>query len=306
MVTAPQTAAGTVGPLAYLILLRPKQWIKNLFVFAAMVFARRFLDADAIFRSCAAFVVFSALASVVYIINDICDREADRQHPKKCRRPIASGAVSVPVALCIALVLFAFGILAAALLSQQVLVVVSFYFVVNLAYSLRLKHIVILDVLIVAMGFVLRVMAGAAAINEPSSEWLLICTLLLSLFLALSKRRHELVLLEDDASRARAILEEYTPRLLDQMINVATACALMSFALYSIDRQTEEKYPGIKYTVPLVLWGIFRYLYLVYRRREGGDPTELLLSDRHLIFIVSAWLLIVLACMLLSEPVGIR
>lgn len=279
----------------YIKLLRPKQWIKNFFVFAALVFARKYDEADAVFRTLGAFVAFCALASVIYIINDTCDREADRQHPKKRLRPIASGAVTPASAIGLAALLGALGVGLGAWLGRGVLLVLLVYFVMNLAYSLKLKHVVILDVLLVAIGFVLRVEAGAAAIQVPASVWLLLCTLLLSLFLALSKRRHELVLLETDASRARAILDEYTPQLLDQMVAVCTACTLMSFALYTIDPNTQASFPGMKYTIPLVLWGIFRYLYLVHRRQEGGDPTELLLADRHLMFIVTAWIALVVA-----------
>lgn len=291
-----QPVQAAQGAMAYFRLLRPKQWIKNGFVFAALVFAKEFTNAEAILRSLWAFAAFCALASVVYIVNDIFDREADRRHPTKRLRPIASGAVSVRNAAVLAAVLLVGGMAGAVALGRGVLIVVSIYFGMNLAYSLRLKHVVILDVLLVALGFVLRVLAGAEAIAVTPSAWLLLCTLLLSLFLALAKRRHELVLLEDDASKARAILEEYTPRLLDQMVAVVTACTLMSYALYAIDPLTGQQFPGIQYTVPLVLWGIFRYLYLVHRRREGGDPTELLLSDRHLMFIVVVWVFIVLGC----------
>jgi 4-hydroxybenzoate polyprenyltransferase len=284
---------GIRGPLAYLLLLRPKQWIKNFFVFAALLFGKKFTEPEAILHSLGAFAVFCALASVVYVVNDTCDREADRKHPKKRLRPLASGAVSVSTAVCLAVLFLVGGLVGAWLLGTGVLIVVGIYFVMNLAYSLRLKHVVILDVLLVAIGFVLRVLAGASAVDVTPSAWLLLCTLLLSLFLALTKRRHELVLLEGEAANARAILDEYTPTLLDQMVSVVTASTTMSYALYAIEPTTQDAFPGLIYTIPLVLWGIFRYLYLVYRKKEGGDPTELLLADRHLMFIVVIWIAIV-------------
>jgi 4-hydroxybenzoate polyprenyltransferase len=271
--------------------LRPSQWTKNLIVFLPLLFGQRLLEPAAIAASLAAFVIFCALSGVIYLINDVADREADRRHPVKMRRPIASGAVSVGAALTLAAVL-GFGALAAAFWLRPLFGVLALSYVVLLAaYSGPLKHVVIIDVLTIAIGFVLRTAAGAAAIAVELGPWLYVLTILLSLFLALSKRRHELVLLADQATGHRPILEEYSPYLLDQMISVVTASTLVVYAIATVSPDIIVKY-HTKYlglTLPFPLYGIFRYLYLVHQKEGGGSPSEMLLNDKPLLACVALW-----------------
>ena len=274
-----------------LLSLRPNQWTKNLFVFGALVFAQKLNDPHAVLRATAAFVVFCALSGAVYLVNDVLDREQDQRHPLKAMRPIASGAVDPKTALVIALVIAASALVAASRFGLPFFATACAYLGLLWAYSAYLKHFVILDVLTIAAGFTLRAVAGGAAIAVPVSHWLLVCTSLLALFLALSKRRHELVLLAADASDHRPSLDQYTPYLLDQMISVVTASTLIAYAFYTISPETTEKFGTtlLSLTIPFPLYGIFRYLYLVHRRDLGGSPAELLLNDRPLLVCVGLW-----------------
>jgi 4-hydroxybenzoate polyprenyltransferase len=282
---------------ALVVSLRPSQWTKNLFVFAGLIFGQRLLDAGAIGRTTLAFAIFCVLSSAVYLFNDIMDREADRQHPLKANRPIASGALAVPVAFAVAAAFTAVGLAVSVTLGWRFAAVALAYVALQGFYSGPLKHVVIIDVLAIAAGFVLRAAAGAVAIPVPISQWLLVAVLLLALFLALSKRRHELVLLADDASNHRRILGEYSPYLLDQMISVVTASTLVTYAFYTISPETTSKFHTnlLGLTLPFPLYGIFRYLYLVHRKDLGGSPSELLLTDRPLLICVGLWALTVVA-----------
>jgi len=276
--------------------LRPAQWTKNLIVFAGLLFgqvdgAPAFLNPHAIGQAIGAFFIFCALSGVVYLINDVADREADRLHPLKRHRPIASGAVAPGLAIATALVL-AFAALGSAWLLRPAFALVAVVYVVLLAlYSGPLKHVVIIDVLTIAIGFVLRAAAGAAAINVAIDHWLLILTVLLALFLALSKRRHELVLLADGATSHRPILEEYSPYLLDQMIAVVTASTLVTYVISTVSAETVQKYHTdyLGLTLIFPLYGIFRYLYLVHQKEGGGSPADMLLNDRPLLACVALW-----------------
>jgi 4-hydroxybenzoate polyprenyltransferase len=271
--------------------LRPRQWTKNLVVFAGLLFGLQLFHPRALARAMAAFVIFCALSGVVYLVNDIADRDADRRHPLKARRPIAAGALSVPAAWTAAALLSAGALGAALALGPAFAAVTIAYLVLSALYSGPLKHVVIVDVLVIAIGFVLRAVAGAVVIAVPISDWLLLCTILLALFLALSKRRHELVLLADGARGHRPILEEYSPYLLDQMIAVVTASAVMGYALYTISPETVHKFgtTRLSWTIPFPLYGIFRYLYLVHQKEGGGSPSETLLNDRPLLVCVALW-----------------
>src|SRR5437870_1467924 len=289
--------------LNLLISLRPVQWTKNLLVFAGLLFGQRLLEPRAVGAAAAAFVIFCALSGVVYLINDIADRDSDRQHPLKSRRPIASGAVPTRAA-AIAVLVLGTGTIAASFALGVLFAAVAISYVLLLAlYSGLLKHIVIIDVLTVAIGFVLRAVAGAVAVNVQISHWLLVCTILLALFIALAKRRHELVLLADGATSHRPILGEYSPYLLDQMIAVVTASTLVGYIFYTISPETELKFgtPWLGLTIPFPLYGIFRYLYLVHRREGGGSPAELLLTDRPLLVCVALWTLAV--ALIIYQPV---
>jgi 4-hydroxybenzoate polyprenyltransferase len=290
-------AASISRPVAVNLLLsfRPAQWTKNLFVFAGLIFGQKLLDPNAVLRSLAAFGVFCALSSVVYLVNDVRDREADRLHPLKSRRPIASGALSPAIAGTTAAVLAALALASAFLLGPKFGIVASTYLALMGLYSLSLKHVVILDALTIAIGFVLRALAGAVVIDVPFSHWLLLLMLLLAMFLALSKRRAELVTLADGATGHRRILAEYSPYLLDQMIGVVTASTVLAYAFYTISSETVAKFgtDRLLYTVPFPLYGIFRYLYLVHQREGGGNPSEVLVTDRPLLICVALWALAV-------------
>jgi 4-hydroxybenzoate polyprenyltransferase len=271
--------------------LRPSQWMKNVFVFAGLIFGLRLDDAAAVWRASAAFAVFCLLSGVVYLVNDVRDREADRLHPVKSRRPIASGALSSTYAMVAAAILSVIAIVAAFALGRPFGLVATTYLLLLGLYSSTLKHIVIVDVLTIAAGFVLRAIGGVVVVGVEFSHWLLLLTLLGALFLALSKRRAELVTLADGAHGHRRILAEYSPYLLDQMISVVTASTLLAYAFYTIDPGTVEKFgtDRLLWTVPFPLYGIFRYLYLVHQREEGGNPSEVLLTDRPILVCVALW-----------------
>jgi len=275
---------------ALVVSLRPHQWTKNLVVLAALAFSKHLFDGDAVVRAAMAFATFCGLSGAVYVVNDLVDLERDRLHPRKRTRPIASGTLSVPTARAAAAVLLALGLLAAWGLGPGFFACALSYLALNLAYSLVLKDVVILDVLAIAIGFVVRAVAGALAIGVLFSDWLLVCTILLALFLALAKRRHELATLENAAGHRQA-LAEYSPYLLDQMIAVVTASCLTAYAFYTLAPETVEKYrtERLALTIPFVIYGIFRYLYLVHRREQGGSPSDVLLTDRPLLAAVALW-----------------
>jgi len=301
----PAVDAGPGRSLALnlLISLRPAQWTKNLFVFAGLLFGRKLLDPAAIVDAVGAFVVFCVLSGVVYLVNDITDRESDRQHPIKAGRPIASGALPVPIALGAALAFGICGLIGAAALGRPFLVVAVAYLALQVAYSFSLKHIVIVDVLTIAIGFVLRAVGGAEAVHVEISNWLLVCTILIALFIALAKRRHEIVLLAGGATSHRPILGEYSAYLLDQMIGVVTASTLIAYVFYTISPETQAKFgtSWLGLTIPFPLYGIFRYLYLVHQREGGGSPADMLLTDRPLLACVAMWALAV--ALIIYRPV---
>jgi len=272
---------------ALLQALRPKQWTKNLLVFAGIVFAQHASDPALLLRAAAGFVAFSLLASSVYIVNDLKDVEADRLHPKKRHRPIASGALSPVVAWTIVPVLLLIVAVIAAWLGFGFLLVLAAYLASNVAYSFGLKHQVILDVFLIASGFVLRAVAGVELLKPVAPEtqlsaWLLVCTFFGALFLAVSKRRRELANAGTLASDQRAVLASYTPELLDRMLTITAACTLMSYALYTIWPATVAKFgtEALMVTVPVVAYGVFRYLHLVRVSEMSEDPSLVLLADR--------------------------
>jgi len=268
--------------------LRPRHWTKNLILLAPLVFSRHLLEPDRALRAASAFGLFCLLSGGVYIFNDLRDIERDRLHPAKARRPLASGALSPRLAWRFGALL----LLSALVLSFRLGTGFGFaalaYVALQVVYSLWMKTIVILDVFAIAGGFVLRAVAGGEAIAVPLSPWFFICTLLLALFLGLSKRRHELLLLEHSAAEHRMSLAMYNPLLLDQMIALVTAATIVTYALYTLSAETIARLhtDALKYTVPVVLYGIFRYLYLVYQKGEGGNPETLLLVDRPLLAAV--------------------
>jgi 4-hydroxybenzoate polyprenyltransferase len=298
-VAAPGSVVGAVPGRSHALQvfysLRPAQWVKNLVIFAGLIFGRRLFDPVALINAVSAFAVFCVLSGVVYLVNDIADRDTDRQHPHKARRPIASGALPVSVAATTALVLGSVGLAAAFAIGRAFAAVAIAYLSLLMLYSGPLKHIVIIDVLTIAIGFVLRAVAGAVAVNVEISHWLLVCTILLALFIALAKRRHEIILLAGSAANHRPILGEYSAYLLDQMIGVVTASTLIAYVFYTISPETQAKFgtPWLGLTIPFPLYGIFRYLYLVHQREGGGSPADLLLTDRPLLACVALWALAV-------------
>jgi 4-hydroxybenzoate polyprenyltransferase len=282
----------------WLRLLRPHQWLKNGFVMVGVLFAHAWGDPLLVAKALAATSAFCLLSSAVYVFNDLIDREQDRLHPQKRHRPLASGMIGVPFALallagCLAISMYiVFGVIGQA---QWVFLA---YLCVNIAYTLRLKHVVILDVFMISAGFMLRLLAGTLALGIPPSQWLLLCGLMLTLFLGFTKRRAELNAMRTDEGAARAhrrVLELYSPTLLDQLITVAVACTVLSYSLYTVSDETVALHGNhLWVTVPFVLYGMFRYLYLLHRRGGGGDAAEALLTDPHMITVVIGWLLITL------------
>jgi 4-hydroxybenzoate polyprenyltransferase len=272
--------------------MRPRQWTKNLLVFAALIFSRNLFNLALTRDVACAFIIFCLLSGSVYILNDLIDLQADRAHPKKSTRPLASGMLRPRAAAAAGVVMVIVSLAAAFRLNTVFAFTALGYFILQIAYSLLLKHVVIIDVLAVAVGFVLRAIAGAEVIGVPISSWLLICTILLALFLSLGKRRHELLLLENNAVHHRKILYEYSPGLLDQMISVVTASTVVAYALYTMSADTIAKFhtDNLKYTIPFVLYGIFRYLYLIHQRSEGGSPERILFDDKPLLINIVLYL----------------
>ncbi len=281
--------------------MRPRQWIKNAFVFTALVFSadRLWTQPDKLGITFAAFAVFCLTSSAIYLVNDLVDIEKDRAHPRKCHRPLASGKLS-PTIASIAAGLFVVVSLAAAMLIDPdggfLIVLLSYVVIQGLLYSYWLKHVVILDILVIAAGFVLRTVAGAVVLDIVITSWLLVCMGLLAVFLGVGKRRHELVLLEQGASDHRRILKEYSVPMLDQMMSIVTASLIMAYSMttFSAPAVPQEPYPVLMITIPFVVYGIFRYIYLIYQRDGGGSPEELVLKDLPLAVSIMLWGLMVL------------
>ena len=275
--------------------LRPRQWIKNGFIFAPMLFARELTRPASVRAGTLAFLSFSLVASSVYVLNDWFDRHEDRRHPEKRLRPIASGELPGGAAIVLAVWLLLAGTaLAWFSLSPVVVGLEAVYLAINALYSAGLKRLVLLDVFAIAIGFVLRVLVGAAAVNVPASHWLLLCTLLLALFLGFSKRRSELELLKEQSVQHRSVLESYTPALITQFNVILCAATVVCYTLYTVAPETVAKFGTDKLicTVPIVLYGLFRYLYLVEIAHEGGNPSALITRDRPFGICIALWLVV--------------
>lgn len=271
--------------------LRPDQWTKNLIVFAALIFAVKLLDPAALANASAAFLIFCALSGAVYLINDVSDREQDQAHPLKRLRPIASGELSPGTAMMTAVILSVAALGAAFALRPAFAAVAAAYLALFVVYTRSLKHVVVLDVMTIAIGFVLRAVAGGLVIHVHISNWLLVCTMLGALFLGFAKRRHEITLLAEGARGHRRILEEYDPYLLDQMIGVVAAATMVAYIIYCASPETHA-YFGTEWmvlTTPFPIYGLFRYLYLVHRKAGGGNPSDVLLTDRPLQACIALW-----------------
>ncbi|MDP2207637.1 MAG: decaprenyl-phosphate phosphoribosyltransferase [Bacteroidota bacterium] len=281
-------------PLTYILQsARLHQWVKNFFIFAALIFSGHLFILNDLLLTAAGFFIFSLATSAIYIFNDVADIEKDKLHPEKSKRPLPSGNLKISTALIASAILALSALLLSFSLNFNFAFVLIGYIIINIFYSLYIKSLVILDVMTIAAGFVLRIYAGALLISVPVSEWLIICTILLALFLGFSKRRSELVLLENSANTHRSVLGHYSPQFLDQMIGIVTASTVMSYALYTISEETVLKLGtnNLIYTVPFVLYGIFRYLYLVHKKEVGGNPTLAILKDIPLLINLILWII---------------
>ena len=300
-------------------LIRLRHWIKNLFVFAPLIFSLRFLDPSSLWRSTLTFLAFCLSSSGVYIFNDIVDRDEDRRHPRKQHRPLAAGRISVALAAVVGVGLVAAAAGLSAMLDPRVALVLAMYLGINVAYSLALKRVVILDVMIVAFGFLLRVSAGGFCIGVPVSNWMLLTTLFLSLFLGFGKRRMDTapgragVPLQGRASPGRAAspggraLQRYGARVLDYLVVICLTLTIMTYSLYAVGAQTVQKLgtDRLVVTVPLVVFGLFRYLYLVYRKKKGGNPVEVFLGEPVILVAIALWAAAVIAVLLSARGHGL-
>ena len=274
-------------------LARPAQWLKNGIILLALIFAGEMTHPKKVELTLLAIAIYCLLSSAVYTFNDLVDREKDREHPLKKRRPIASGKVSVGTATVMILILCGVGLVGAWLMNMAFFITAAVFLGLNVLYTLWLKNIVIVDAMAIAFGFVVRAYAGAFAIEVPASKWMLINTLLLALFLAFGKRRHELIVLEEGATAHRKILGKYSPYLLDQLIAVVTPSVLVMYMLYSFSTEVSVKLgtQNLFATIPFVVYGLFRYLYLIHKEEKGGSPTHILITDVPIMTTVVLWLI---------------
>lgn len=272
-----------------IVSLRPKHWIKNLFVFLPVLFSGSLFRAGSFADVCASFIIFSLASCSVYLLNDILDRKEDRAHPVKSKRPVAQGIISVRLGLFLSSLFFFLAFMASLFKGKYLILIIISYAALNIVYTLFIKHIPILDVIAIALGFELRVWAGALAIGIQPSIWLESCTFLLALFLGFAKRRGEIVLLGPGAGQHRRVLVEYRGLLLDEFITIASGLTLLAYIIYAISRATY-----MVYTVPFAIYGILRYLYIIHNNRESGDPTEILVSDKPLLADLALWVISIL------------
>jgi len=278
-----------------IVAVRPGQWVKNLFIFAGLIFSGNLFHPEVFIRVGKGFILFSAAASGIYIFNDIMDLEYDRAHPEKKHRPLAAGQLKVTAAYACAFVLAAAGLSGALILDREFFAILLSYLIINIAYTVIIKKMVILDIMCIASGFVLRVLAGTELAEVVPSGWLILCTIMLSLFLGFGKRRHELVVIGADALSHRKVLGQYSLSFLDQMISISTACIVMSYALYTVSPQTVGRFGtrNLVFSIPFVIYGIYRYLYLIHQKNMGGNPPGDLFKDLPLLANALLWALLV-------------
>lgn len=282
--------------LPFIESIRPRQWTKNLLLFAGLIFSQSFFNVSLLFKSVCGFICFCAISSALYLFNDLIDVKQDRLHPLKSSRPLPSGRLSSGAAVTGSILLAGSGLICSFLLHTGFGLIALIYFLLITGYTLFFKKMVILDVMVIAVGFVLRAVAGTSVIDVSISSWLLVCTIFLALFLGLNKRRNELEILSDKAGKHRKILGEYTIQLLDQMIAVVTASTIMAYALYTTSPTTVEKFGtrNLLFTLPFVLYGIFRYQYLVFRKKMGGSPELILFRDVSMIVNIVLYFLCII------------
>ena len=297
MIEIEQPATFSIGQnlRGLLVEMRPSEWTKNLLVFSGVIFSRSLTDINNLWISLLGFAIFCAASSGVYLFNDLCDLQADREHPVKRNRPLASGSVNINFARVAMLVLFLTATLGSLALNRSFAFVVAIYLLTCIAYSLRLKDIVILDVILIASGFVLRAVSGAVLINVAPSEWLVLCTSMVALLIGFGKRRHEIVLLEENAQNHRRSLSDYSIEFLNSIMNICAAAAVVTYALYTRADETVARIGSNRMliTIPFVVYGVFRYLFLIYKRQAGGDPVQILLHDRPTLLNLLLWIVTV-------------
>ena len=284
--------------LLFIKQLRPKQWTKNLLVFAALIFTIPAITVNMVYAALAGFMLFSFVSGAVYILNDLVDLELDRQHPIKKKRPMASGDLPPAIAVTAGSILLLVSLVTSYYLNTWFGLILTIYFVLNVAYSFYLKNVVIIDVMVIATGFVLRAAGGAYIIDVPMTPWFIICTMLLALFLAISKRRHELTLVEQAGGMEgdyRVVLNSYSTRLLDEMNSIVTTATIISYALFTF---TSGRTLNLMWTIPLVIYGIFRYLYLIHIENKGGQPDEILLQDKPILITVLLYTVLLIVILL--------
>ena len=289
-----------------LIELRPPEWAKNLLVFTGLIFSRSLTDAHNIRISFLGFLIFCCASSGVYLFNDLCDIKEDREHPLKRNRPLASGALGINFARVVMLLLFAVAAFGALRLNYGFAAIIGIYLITCLAYSFRLKDIVILDVILIASGFVLRAISGAVIIGVEVSEWLVLCTSMVALLVGFGKRRHELVLLETAAENHRRSLSDYSIAFLDSIMNICAGAAVLTYALYTRADETVQRVGShaMLLTIPFVVYGVFRYLFLIHKKKAGGDPVQILFRDRPTLLNLILW--IVSAALVIYLPKLVR
>jgi 4-hydroxybenzoate polyprenyltransferase len=277
-------------------LMRPRQWIKSSFVFTGILFANAWREPHLRWRVLLSAMAFSLMASGVYIINDLFDKESDLNHPRKKHRPLAAGRVSSTAAVSLMMVLVIGALVLGYFVSGNVLGILSIYLLANIAYSLRLKNVVILDVFIIAAGFMLRILAGTVGVAIAPSQWLLLCGLMMALFLGFAKRRAELYAITGDGPSPRKVLSHYQPVLLDNMIVITATCVILTYSLYTMSPTTIQVHhtDSLIYTVPFVIYGVFRYIYSLHQQTVGSDPALQILSDPHLLLAITGWLIVTL------------
>lgn len=283
----------------YIKLMRLPQWIKNSILFAGLIFSKKVFEVPSFTRVLIAFLLFSLVASCQYVFNDFLDRNEDAKHPEKKYRPLASGELDSGIALSITGVILPIALVGAYILSPAFFYLTVFYLIFNILYSKILKHIVILDVMSISIGFVIRAIAGVLVIGVQFSQWLLLCTFMLALFWGFSKRRGEINILQSDAKKHRKILEEYSLEFLDLMMAVVASLTLVSYVMYTVSQETAKNLgtPNMIYTVPIVVYAIFRSLYIIYIKNMGHDPTKAILTDRSVLLSGLTWLVVVLFLM---------
>lgn len=278
-------------PIDLLRLMRPLQWIKNSFVFTGILFSALYTDTPLLIKVILTAIAFCLVSSCIYILNDILDTQSDSRHPKKKNRPLPSGKVTIQAALILSAILGITGISLAAFVSYKVLIIIIGYVVLNIAYSFKLKHVVILDVFCIAAGFMLRILAGTVGVGIPPSKWLLLCGLMITLFLGFAKRRAEIIALAHNKGEHRKVLLNYGPVVLDEILAICATGVIITYSLYTMSAETTRIHhtENLIYTVPFVIYALFRYLFLLHHCQSGGDPTGDLLKDRHIITSVLLW-----------------